>query len=149
MDVNIPPGARNGSLVKVVVGDGIRGRPRGGELYVKIVVEPHPIFRIDGDDLYFDLPITPWEAALGAMIETGGINGRLEIDVPAGARGGKRVKIRGEGLNRRDGGRGDAYVRLNIVVPEQPGEREISLYRELARITKFNPRSRADSKSAK
>jgi len=149
IDVNIPPGARNGSLIKVAGRDGTHGRLRGGELYVKIVVEPHPIFRIDGDDLYFDAPITPWEAALGAVIEIAGMNGRLEIQVPAGARGGKRIRLRGEGLNRRDGSRGDAYVRLNIVVPDHPGEQEKSLYRELSRVTKFNPRSAVDSESGK
>src|SRR5262249_58657965 len=124
IDVKIPPGARNGSLIKVVGREGTPGRPRGGDLYVKIVVEPHPIFRIDGDDLYFDVPITPWEAALGAVIEIAGMNGRLEVHVSAGARGGKRVRLRGEGLNRRDGGRGDAYVRLDIVVPEKHGGQE-------------------------
>jgi len=145
VDVNIPPGARNGSVIKVGSRDGNSGRSVGREFYVKLVVEPHPVFRVDGDDIYFDVPITPWEAALGAAIEVRGIQGRLQVRVPAGALGGKRIRLRGEGLNRRDGGRGDAYVRLNIVVPENPGEREKSLYRELASITGFNPRSRQDS----
>jgi len=149
IDVNVPPGARNGSLIRIAGRDGTHGRAPGLELYVKIVVEPHPVFRIDGDDLYFDVPITPWEAALGAVIEIAGMNGRLEVHVSAGARGGKRVRLRGEGLNRRDGGRGDAYVRLNIVVPENLGEQEKALYRELARITKFDPRSRRDPESSK
>jgi DnaJ-class molecular chaperone len=145
IDLNVPPGARNGSLIKVAGRYGTRGRSAGGDLYVKVVVEPHPVFRIDGDDIYFDVPITPWEAALGASIDIPGIDGRSEIRVPAGAEGGKRVRLRGAGLNRRDGGRGDAYVRLNIVVPGTAGEREKSLYQELARITGFNPRSTGNS----
>jgi DnaJ-class molecular chaperone len=149
IDVNIPPGARNGCLIKVAGRHGTRGRSGGGEIYVKVVVEPHPVFRIDGDDIYFDVPITPWEAALGASIDIQGIDGRSEIRVPAGAEGGKRVRLRGAGLNRHDGGRGDAYVRLNIVVPDHAGEREKALYQELARITGFNPRSPGNSGGAK
>jgi curved DNA-binding protein len=149
IDLNIPPGARNGSVIKVARRDGVQARSKAGELYVKVVVEPHPVFKIDGDDIYFDVPITPWEAALGAAIKIGGIDGRLEFRVPAGAQGGKRVRLRGEGLNRREGGRGDAYLRLNIVVPGNLGEREKSLYRELARITTFNPRSTEETESNK
>jgi curved DNA-binding protein len=69
--------------------------------------------------------------------------------VPAGAHGGKQMRIRGAGLNRREGGRGDAYIRLNIVVPANPGEREKALYQELAKITAFNPRSAGDSTRGK
>jgi DnaJ-class molecular chaperone len=145
IDINIPPGARNGSLIKVGGRYRTRGRSGGGDLYVKVVVEPHPVFRIDGDDIYFDVPITPWEAALGASIDIQGIDGRAEIRVPAGAEGGKRVRLCGAGLNRRDGGRGDAYVRFNIVVPDTAGEREKSLYQELAKITGFNPRCTRNS----
>ena len=145
IEVNIPPGARDGYMIKVAG----HGASRTGEVFVKLVVEPHPIFRVDGDDLYFDVPITPWEAALGAAIEVAGINGLLEIRIPPGVQGGQRVRLRAEGLSRRDGGRGDAYVRLNIVVPENPGELEKSLYRELARITRFNPRSGRESESTR
>jgi curved DNA-binding protein len=116
-----------------------------GEMYVKVVVEPHPVFSIDGDDIYFDVPITPWEAALGADIEVTGIEGRIPIRIASGTQGGARVRLRGEGLKRRDGTRGDAYGRLNIVVPRNPGEPEKALYRELARIAGFNPRSRDHS----
>jgi curved DNA-binding protein len=114
-------------------------------MYVKVVVEPHPVFSIDGDDLHFEVPITPWEAALGAEIEVSGIEGSLQIRITPGATGGARVRLRGEGLKRRDGTRGDAYCRLNMVVPKNPGEQEKALYRELARITAFNPRSRDHS----
>jgi DnaJ-class molecular chaperone len=146
IDINIPPGARNGSTIKVAGRDGTAARrQRGRELHVRVVVEPHPIFRIDGDDIYFEVPITPWEAALGAEVEIGGIEGPILIRIPAGAQGGKRLRLRGEGLNRGDLTRGDAYVRLNIVVPKNSPEREKALYRELARITAFDPRSGGNS----
>jgi len=141
IDVNIPPGARNGSLIRVPGRHGTGARSAGREIYVKVVVEPHPVFSVDGDDIYFDVPITPWEAVLGTSIDIQGIDGRSEIRVPAGAQGGKRVRVRGAGLNRREGGRGDAYVRLNIVVPANPSDREKALYQELAELTGFNPRS--------
>ena len=144
IDVKIPPGARNGSLIKVMSRQG-GARSGDREIYVKVVVEPHPVFTTDGDDIYFDVPITPWEAALGASIVIQGIDGRSEIRVPAGAQGGKRLRVPGAGLNRREGGRGDAFVRLNIVVPTNAGEREKALYQELAEISRFNPRSKGNS----
>jgi curved DNA-binding protein len=139
LDVNIPPGARNGSVIKVPTRTG--PGQRGQELYIRLAVKPHDLFSIDGDDLQMDLQITPWEAVFGAAVEVPTLDGKkAEIRIPAPAQGGQRIRLRAYGLNTRGGGRGDLYVRLNIVVPPEPDDKELELYRELARISSFQPR---------
>jgi DnaJ-class molecular chaperone len=141
IDIKIPPAARDGSVVKIAR----QGHPsmeggEAGDLYIKLRVEPHPLFTVSGDDLLVDIPITPWEAVLGATIEVPTIDGRANVTVPAGAQGDQKLRLRGQGLNKRGGGRGDLYVKLKIVVPASPTEREKQIYRDLAKTSKFNPR---------
>ncbi|HEU4386927.1 MAG TPA: DnaJ C-terminal domain-containing protein, partial [Blastocatellia bacterium] len=141
IDIKIPPGARDGSVVKIArQGHPSMDRGEAGDLYIKLRVEPHPLFTVSSDDIYSDVPVAPWEAVLGANIEVPTIDGRANMTVPPGAQGGQKLRLRGQGLNKRGGGRGDLYVRLKIVVPASPAEREKQLYRELANISKFNPR---------
>jgi len=139
VDVNIPPGARNGSVIKVP--SRVFPGQRADDLYIRLQVKPHDLFSVDGDDLKTDLQIAPWEAVFGATVEIPGIDGKkTEIRIPPGVQGGKRVRLQGHGLNTRDGARGDLYVRLNIVVPPEPDEKERELYHELAKISRFQPR---------
>ena len=141
IDVNIPPGARAGSVIKIPKqGQPGAGGAEAGDLYVKLQLKPHPTFTVAGDDLTADVPITPAEAVLGATIEVPTIDGKAEMKVPAGSQGGQRLRLRGQGLNKRGSGRGDLYVRLKIVVPPQPSEREKQLYEELASVSQFKPR---------
>jgi len=141
IEVNIPPGARDGSVIKVgKQGQTSPGGREVGDLFIKLKISPHPIFTTSGDDLTVEIPVAPWEAVLGASIEVPTIEGKAEIKVPPGAQGGQRMRLRGQGLNRREGGRGDQYVRLKIVVPSHVTEKERELYRELARAASFNPR---------
>src|SRR5262249_37798813 len=113
-----------------------------GGLLVRLRIEPHAVFSVIGDDTQTDVPISPWEAVLGASIQIPTIEGPAEIRVPPNTRGGHRLRVRGHGLNKRDGSRGDAYVRLNIVVPANPTEKEKSLYRQLAQAATSSPRKR-------
>ena len=140
IDVNIPPGAREGSVIKVAKQGqpGLGGEP--GDLYIKLRVKPHPRLVVSGDDVTTEVPITASEAVLGAAIEVPTIDGKAEIKIPAGSQGGQRLRLRGQGLNRRGGGRGDAFVRLKVVVPTHPTEREKELYKELAEASQFKPR---------
>lgn len=140
IDVNIPPGAREGSVIKVAKQGqpGLGGEP--GDLYIKLRVKPHPRLVVSGDDVTTEVPITASEAVLGAAIEVPTIDGKAEIKIPAGSQGGQRLRLRGQGLNKRGGGRGDAFVRLKIVVPTHPTEREKELYKELAEASQFKPR---------
>ena len=142
IEVNIPPGVRDGSTIRLAGQGGTSsngGEP--GDLYLHIRLRPHPVFTVKGDDLEVELPITPWEAVLGAKVSAPTIDGKVELTIPPGAKSGQRLRLRGQGLNKRKGGRGDEYVRLKIVVPKQVSAEERSLYEELERISRFDPRS--------
>jgi DnaJ-class molecular chaperone len=142
IDVNIPPGARDGSVIKLArQGQQGAGGGEPGDLYIKLKVRPHTVFTVSGDDITAEVPVSPWEAVLGAAIEVPTIDGKAEMKIPAGAQGGQRMRLRGQGLNKRGGGRGDQYVRLKIVVPSHPTEREKELYKEMAEASHFNPRA--------
>jgi DnaJ-class molecular chaperone len=141
IEVNIPAGMRDGSTVRLAGqgGSGSNGS-EAGDLYLHIRVRPHPVFTVKGDDLEVELPIAPWEAVLGASVEAQTIDGKVELKVPPGAKSGQRLRLRGQGLNKRKGGRGDEYVRLKIVVPKEASAEERRLYEELKRVSQFDPR---------
>ena len=141
IDVNIPPGARAGSVIRLPKhGQPGTGGGEAGDLFVKLQLKPHPTFTVAGDDLTVEVPVTASEAVLGATIEVPTIDGKAEMKVPAGSQSGQRLRLRGQGLSKRGGGRGDLYVRLKVVVPPQPTEREKQLYQELASASPFKPR---------
>jgi DnaJ-class molecular chaperone len=141
IDVNIPAAAREGSVIKLKQ-QGQPGASAGepGDLYIKLKIKPHHIFDSSGDDLTTEVPVSPSEAVLGTTIEVPTIEGKAEVKIPPGAQGGQRLRLRGQGLNKRDGGRGDQYVRLKVVVPSHPTDREKQLYRELSEASESNPR---------
>jgi DnaJ-class molecular chaperone len=141
IEVKIPAGVRDGSTVRLAGqgGAGMNGA-EPGDLYLHIRLRPHPLFTVRGDDLEVELPIAPWEAVLGARIEVPTIDGKVEMSIPPGAQSGQRLRLRGQGLNKRRGGRGDEYVRLKIVVPREISDEERRLYEELKRVSRFNPR---------
>lgn len=142
VEVNIPAGVRDGQTLRLAGqgGAGANGVP-DGDLYLRIRLRPHPVFNVRGDDLEVELPVAPWEAVLGAKVEVPTIEGKAEVTVPAGAQSGQRLRLRGQGLNKRKGGRGDEYVRLKIVVPKEPSDEERRLFEELKRVSHFNPRA--------
>jgi curved DNA-binding protein len=140
IDVNIPPAAREGSVIKV----GKQGQPGAnepGDLFIRLKIKPHPIFTVTGDDITAEVPIAPWEAVLGATIAVPTIDGKAEMKIPPGAQGGQRLRLRGQGLNKRAGGRGDQYLKLKIVVPTHTTDREKQLLRDLSEASRFNPRA--------
>jgi DnaJ-class molecular chaperone len=141
IEVNIPAGVRDGSTVRLAGqgGAGMNGT-QPGDLYLHIRLRPHPVFTVRGDDVEIELPIAPWEAVLGTKVDVATIDGKVELTVPAGAQSGQRLRLRGQGLNKRKGGRGDEYVRLKIVVPKQINDEERRLYEELRKVSHFNPR---------
>ena len=142
IDVNIPPAARDGSMIKVKRhGQSGPGGSEPGDLYIKLKIKAHSIFTVSGDDLTVEVPISPWEAVLGATIEVPTIEGKAEMKIPAGAQGGQRLRLRGQGLNKRNGARGDEYVKLKVVVPTHPTDREKKLYSDLAAASNLNPRA--------
>jgi curved DNA-binding protein len=141
-DVTIPAGVRTGSVIRLAgQGEaGANGAP-AGDLFLHVRIEPHPLFDIIGqDDIQIELPISPWEAALGARISVPTLDGNAEMKIPAGTQGGKRLRLRAQGLSKREGGRGDEYVKVKIVIPPKLTGKEKNLFEKLAAESQFNPR---------
>ncbi|WP_094510904.1 DnaJ C-terminal domain-containing protein [Synechococcus sp. MW101C3] len=139
--IRVPRGVADGERLRVPGrgGPGHGGGP-AGDLFLEIRLKPHPRFRPVGHDLYLELPIAPWEAALGAEIELPTLAGTARVTVRPGMRNGQKLRLAGKGLPRRKEGAGDLYGVIQIVMPEQIGDRERELYRELAEASAFNPR---------
>lgn len=140
--VRIPKGVTDGQKLRVPGkgGPGINGGPPG-VLYLEIRFKPHPLFKPDGHDLYLEVPITPWEAALGASIEVPTLEGKVRLKIAPSASAGTRLRLANKGLPRPGGGHGDLYAALHIVAPTNYSARERALLEELASITTFSPRS--------
>ena len=134
IDVNFPAGVRDGQLIRLA-GQGGSGRDGGpsGDLYLRISLKPHPNFRRRGDDdLDVDLPVAPWQAALGATVPVQTPGGCAQVRVPAGSSSGRRLRLRGRGLPKPGGGSGDLHAIVKITVPQQLSDRERELYEQLA-----------------
>jgi DnaJ-class molecular chaperone len=142
LDVTIPAGVRHGSVIRLVgQGEPGTGNAPAGDLLLHIQLRPHPRFHVLGEgDVELELPVAPWEAALGAKVRVPTIEGAVDMSVPAGAQGGQRLRLRGQGMQRRGSGRGDQYVRLKLVNPPTLTESERALFAQLAAASRFNPR---------
>ena len=142
VNVNFPAGVRDGQLIRLA-GQGGEGRDGGppGDLFLRVVLKPHPRFRRRGDDdLDVDLPITPSEAALGATVAVQTPTGTARVRVPAGSSSGRRLRLRGRGVPKRGGGSGDLHAIVKIVVPKELSDRERELYEQLAESSSPDPR---------
>jgi DnaJ-class molecular chaperone len=141
--VNIPRGVEDGSVIRVrgKGGAGLGGGSRG-DLYLRVHIQPHEPFRLRGSsDIELDLPLTPWEAVLGSTIRVPTLDGPVDMRVPPGSQGGQILRLRGKGLAKQSGGQGDEYVRLKIVVPPKPTDKEVEMLKKLAAESGFNPRA--------
>src|SRR5688572_11657588 len=136
IDVRIPPGARDGSRIRVP-----GGGPNGRDLYIRLKQDPNSAFTVKGDDTEVEVKISPWEAALGTTMQVPTLDGRADIRVPPGVTSGQKLRLRGQGPTIRGGGRGDHFVKLKIASPKTLSEEEKKLFEELQRASKFNPRS--------
>ena len=138
----IPRGATEGQRLRLPGkgGKGWNGGP-DGDLYLNIALRPHPLFRADGHDLYLDLPVAPWEAALGTAVEVPTLGGPVKLRVPPGTAAGRRLRLAGRGLPTPRGGAGDLYAIVQVVVPTVLDEREKQLFEQLAAASRFEPRS--------
>ena len=139
-EVTIPPGIQDGKRLRLG-GQGGRGAGgAAGDLFLKIKIAPHPVFRVNGADLEADLPVTPWEAALGAKVEAPLVDGTATVTVAAGSQSGKKLRLKGKGLRREGNERGDLYLVVTIVTPGQLKPEERELWQKLAETSSFNPR---------
>jgi len=135
LEVNMPAGMVTGQRIRLR-GQGIGG----GNLYLRIEVEPHPFFELQGSDILCRLPITPSEAALGSTIEVPTLDGSLRTTLPQGAQTGQLVRLVGRGYPIGQGQRGDLLLELEVVVPPSLSDREKAIYQELRQVETFNPR---------
>ena len=142
IEVNIPAGVREGTALRLA-GQGEAGAGGGpaGDLLVHIRFQPHPRFTVQGvGNLVMELPVAPWEAVLGARTPIQTLDGQVELTIPPGSQTRQQLRLRGQGLRRRDGSRGDLYVRLLVVVPTHPSAEEKQLFEQLAAVSSFKPR---------
>lgn len=141
IDVNIPAGVREAQRIRLA-GQGATGRDDGpsGDLYLHVRLRPHPTFRRRGDDVDLDLPVAPWEAALGATVPVPTLTGTAQVRVPAGSSSGRRLRLRGRGLPKQGGGHGDLHAVVSITVPKHLSEQERELFEKLAEVSEFDSR---------
>jgi molecular chaperone DnaJ len=144
MEVRIKAGTRDGQRIRLA-GKGNAGSHSGasGDLYVIIRIDPHPVFRREGDDIYLTVPVSPSEAALGSKIEVPTIDGRALLKIPPGTQPGQKLRLRDKGVPSatRDGERGDEIVEITLSVPMPRDERTKELLRELAKLNPEDPRA--------
>ncbi|MEM6794474.1 MAG: DnaJ C-terminal domain-containing protein [Acidobacteriota bacterium] len=138
--INLPQGVRSGQKLRLT-GKGLAAPDgRRGDLFLKIDLRPHGHFRLKQRDLYADLLVTPWQAALGGQVSVKTLDGTLKVKVPAGSSTGRRIRLRGKGYPNPKGPDGDLYAEIKVMVPETLEERERELFEELAEISTFKPR---------
>ncbi len=140
-EVEIPRGVRDGQRIRLA-GQGSAGIGGGpaGDLFLRVRLKPHPRFRVEGRDLYVDLPVAPWEAALGAEVPVPTLEGDARVKVPPGSSSGRRLRLRGQGLPGTNGSSGDLYAVVEIHVPKRLGKRQRELFEQLAETSNFDPR---------
>lgn len=136
LEVNMP-GA-------MVTGQTIRLRDQGingGDLYLKITVEPHPLFKLEGVNIFCQVPVTPSEAVLGGQVEAPTLDGPVKMSIPQGVRSGQRFRLANKGYPQENGKRGDQLVEIQIVTPKTITQEERELYEKLRQIETFQPRA--------
>ena len=141
LKVKIPAGIKSGQQIRLAGqgAPGVSGGPRG-DIYLTVEVMKHPWFDVMDNDIYFTLPITPWEAALGASIMVPTLSGKIDLKIPAGSQGGQKLRIKNRGLPGTTPG--NQYVLLKIITPPATTETAKELYQKMAEVMPFNPREK-------
>ena len=131
--LKVPPDAREGKKIRLK-GQGGVAAPGGepGDLYLKIKVLPHDIFRLNGDDLEANLVVYPWQAALGDKVPFETLEGTVRVKVPPRSHSGDKMRLRGKGMPRKGGEHGDLYLKIIIDIPHDINPEEEELYRQMA-----------------
>ena len=140
LNVKIPKGVHQGQHIRLA-GQGAPGVGGGkaGDLYLEIEFKPHSVYRVEGRDVYLDLPLAPWEAALGATVKTPTPSGMVDLKIPAGSSSGKKMRLKGRGIPGKPAG--DLYVVLQIALPPADNDEARALYKEMEQKLAFNPRA--------
>jgi curved DNA-binding protein len=143
LNVKIPKGVRQGQRIRLS-GQGSPGIGEGktGDLYLDVEFNPHPLYRVNGKDVYLDLPLTPWEAALGATIKIPTPDGHVDLRIPAGTTSGKRLRLRNRGLPGASPG--DLYVVAKLTLPPANDDKAREIYRRMSDELPYNPRKQLE-----
>ena len=130
VDVQIPPGISDGQSLRIAGGAG------GASLIFRIRLRPHPLYVLQGKDVQIDLPLAPWEAALGAKVAVPTLGGTVELTVPAGAQSGQKLRLRGRGFPG-----GDQIVTIKLVTPSAGSAQAKAAYERMKKEFNFDPRA--------
>lgn len=140
LNVRIPRGVRQGQHIRLAKQGGAGyGKGEAGDLYLEVEFAPHPLYHVEGKDVYLDLPITPWEAALGSRIKVPTPTGTVDLKIPAKSVAGRKMRLKGRGIPSK--GPGDLYVILQIELPPADSEDAKKAYHEFEQALNFNPRA--------
>jgi curved DNA-binding protein len=140
LNIQVPKGILAGQHIRLA-GQGARppGEGAPGDLFIEVDFQPHPLYRLDGRDLYLDLPVAPWEAALGAAVKTPTPTGTVDLKIPAASHAGSKLRLKGRGIPASPPG--DFYVVLQIALPAANDDKAKAAYVALAAALPFNPRA--------
>jgi curved DNA-binding protein len=144
--VKVPAQMRDGQSFRLA-GQGVSAGASGraGDLYVEVFLVPHPRFRVEGNDVYSEVMVSPWEAVLGAQIPVDTLGGTVNLKVPERSAHGSQLRLKNRGLPGPN--RGHQFISLIVQVPDDPSEEELELFRTLAGVSSFNPRRSSDAGS--
>lgn len=138
LEINVPAGIRDGAKLRLT-GQGDQALGGAGDLYLRIKYLPDPLFAVEGDQILYDLPLSPWEAVLGGKVRVPTLEGEIELNIPEGTSSGRKFRLRGRGMGGATS-RGDQIVRVMIKSPETLDDEERSLWQALAEKSSFTAR---------
>jgi len=144
LKVNIPKGVKQGQHIRLAgQGNPGMGEGRPGDLYLEIEFNPHSIYRVDGRDVYLDLPVAPWEAALGATVKVPTPGGKVDLKIRPGSANGSKMRLKGRGIpaSSSNNSPGDLYVILKVALPPAGTDSEKAAYEKMRQSFSFNPRA--------
>ncbi len=138
--VTIPKGITDKKQIRLKGQGGQIDARQRGDLYVEIQLAPHKIYRVDDKDIHLELPISPWEAALGAEVTVPTLGGPVKLKIPKLSQTGTKMRLKGKGLPGRVAG--NQFVHLQIVIPQEESPEATALFKQLAETVRFNPRAK-------
>jgi len=138
LNVQVPKGILAGQQIRLA-GQGASGAGTPGDLYIEVDFAPHALYRVEGRDVSMELPVAPWEAALGATVTTPTPNGTVDLKIPPGSHAGSKLRLKGRGIPATPPG--DFYVVLQIALPPANDDKAKAAYAALAAVLPFNPRA--------
>ncbi len=139
--VRIPPGVSEGQRLRVAGrGEAGAGGAAAGDLFLRVRLAKHPDFEVEGQNLVTEVAVAPWEAVLGTQVSVPTLDGNVSIKVPPGTQNRQHLRLRGQGLPIKGGGRGDLFAKISVEVPPSVTDRERAIWEQLARESNFNPR---------